>query len=123
MNNKFLKSLVALTCVATLGLGVIAGCNKEPECEHVYTWTTHPGDESTCTTPGKRTGVCGICGDVKEEELPIDENAHTFAGEWVITKPTESADGLAVKTCANNPEHKAEVTLPKVTISGKGYDK
>lgn len=123
MNNKFLKSLVALTCVATLGLGVIAGCNKEPECEHVYTWTVHAGDESTCTTPGKRTGVCGICGDVKEEELPIDENAHTFVGEWVITKPTESADGLAVKTCANNPEHKAEVTLPKVTISGKGYDK
>ncbi|MGN0823620.1 MAG: hypothetical protein ACI4MB_00970 [Candidatus Coproplasma sp.] len=123
MKNKFLKSLVALTCVATLGLGVIAGCNSEPECEHVYTWTVHAGDESTCTTPGKRTGVCGICGDVKEEELPVDENAHSFTGEWQITKPTESADGLAVKTCANNPEHKAEVTLPQVTISGKGYDK
>lgn len=123
MKNRLLKSLVALTCVATLGLGVIAGCNKEPECEHAYDWTVHAGDESTCTAPGKRTGVCGICGDVKEEELPVDENAHAFTGEWEITKPTESEDGLAVKTCANNPEHKAQVTLPKVTITGKGYDK
>ncbi|MGN0806511.1 MAG: hypothetical protein ACI4MC_05680 [Candidatus Coproplasma sp.] len=117
-----LKNLIALTCVFTLGLGVIAGCNSTPECEHVYTWTVHPGDESTCTTPGKRTGVCGLCGDVKEEELPIDENAHNFTGDWDITLPTEENDGLAVKTCANNPEHKAEVVLPKVTLSGKGYD-
>ncbi|MGN0812292.1 MAG: hypothetical protein ACI4MQ_02130 [Candidatus Coproplasma sp.] len=119
-NGKILKSLIALSCCLTMGLGVVTGCSGEPECEHVYNWSVTK--ESTCSEHGINTGVCGLCGDVKEEELPIDESKHVFTGEWEIAKPTEGADGLAVKTCANNSEHKAEVTLPKVTITGKGYD-
>lgn len=118
--SNFLKSLIALSCCLTMGLGALTGCGGEPECEHVYTLVNTV--ESTCAQAGKQTFRCGICGDIKEETLPLDENKHVFTGDWAITKPTEEADGLAVKTCANNPEHKVEITLPKVTISAKGYD-
>ncbi|MGN1373344.1 MAG: hypothetical protein ACI4VK_04780 [Candidatus Coproplasma sp.] len=118
--SKIFKSLIALSCCLTMGLGALTGCGSEPECEHVYTWTVTK--ESTCAEQGVNTGVCGLCGDVKEEKLPINENAHVFTGEWAITPPTEEEDGVAVKTCANNPEHKLEITLPKVTITGSGYD-
>lgn len=119
--RKILNSLIALTCVATLGLSVITGCNKEPECEHVYTWTVHEGDESTCSIHGKETGVCGICGDIQFRELELDPSAHTFTGEWKITNPTETEKGVAIKTCAANPEHVVSVELPAVTITGRGY--
>lgn len=118
-NGKFLKSLIALSCVFTLGLGIFAGCGSS-KCEHVYSVTEEV--PSTCVTHGRITSVCGICGDIKEEILPFDENSHVLTGEWEITKPTEEADGLAVKTCVNNSAHKVEVPLPKVTITGKGYD-
>lgn len=119
-NSKLLKSLIALSCVLTMGLGVVTGCGGEPECEHVY--NVVETIESTCTQNGKQTSACAICGDIKTVDLPINENAHVFTGEWQITQPTEEADGLAYKTCVNNPEHKTEVVLPKLTITGKGYD-
>ncbi|MGN0807879.1 MAG: hypothetical protein ACI4MN_05495 [Candidatus Coproplasma sp.] len=118
-NGNFLKSLIALSCVLTLGLGIFAGCATD-KCEHVYSVTEEV--PSTCTKHGSITSVCGICGDIKEEILPLDEDNHVLTGEWEITKPTEEGEGLAVKTCVNNPEHKVGVTLPKVTITGKGYD-
>lgn len=117
--RKILKSLIALSCCMTMGLSILTGCGESP-CEHVYTVVDTV--ESTCTTAGRQTFSCGLCGDIKEEDLPINENAHVFTGEWDVTEPTEQADGLAVKTCVNNPLHKAEVTLPKVTITGSGYD-
>ncbi|MGN1104290.1 MAG: hypothetical protein ACI4QI_05375 [Candidatus Coproplasma sp.] len=118
--SKSLKSIIALTCCLAMGLGALTGCGGEPECEHVYTVVDTV--ESTCTQAGRQTLSCGICGDIKYEDLPINENAHVFTGEWQITLPTEEADGVAVKTCVNNPEHKLEVTLPMVTITGSGYD-
>ncbi len=118
-NGKLFKNLAALACAATLGLGIMAGCGEKNECEHVYNWTVTK--VSTCTTPGEQTGACGICGDVQTKELPVDETAHVYDGEWEITKPTEEAEGLATKTCSLNKEHKVEVPLPKVTLSGSGY--
>lgn len=103
-----------------MGLSALTGCSSEPACEHVYTLVNTV--ESTCAQAGRQTFRCGICGDIKEENLPLDENKHVFTGEWDITKPTEEADGLAVKTCANNVQHKTEVILPKVTITAAGYD-
>lgn len=122
--KKLLKSISALICVATLGTAALTGCGGDPVCEHAYTWTVHEGDESNCTKAGKKTGVCGICGDIKEEAIPLDPTAHDYSGEWDITAPTEEAKGKAVKVCANAPEnheHDLEVPLPEVTLSGKGY--
>lgn len=121
-NKKLFKSIIAIICAASLGTAALTGCSGEPECEHVYTWTVHEGDEPTCTVLGKRTGVCALCGDIKEEEIPIDPDAHDYSGEWQITKPTETQEGAAVKICSYNPEHTLTVTLPVVTLSGKGYD-
>lgn len=121
--KKLFRSLIALVCAASLGAAALTGCSSEPACEHVYTYTVHEGDEPTCTAAGKRTGVCGLCGDVIEEEIPVDPDAHDYSGDWQITKPTETGEGAAVKVCSYNSEHELTVTLPKVTLSGKGYDK
>ncbi len=120
--KNFLKSVAALICVATLGTAALTGCGGGSTCEHVYTWTVHEGDESTCTEAGTKTGVCGICGDIKEEAIPLDPTAHDYSGEWTIEKPTEANKGKAYKTCLHNEEHKLEVELPQVTLSGKDYD-
>lgn len=120
-NKKLLKSLAALICVGSLGVSVLAGC-ADKGCEHAYIYTVHEGDESTCTKAGIQTGVCQLCGNIIELELPLDSSAHDYSGDWVITLPTEENEGKAVKTCANNPEHVYEVTLPKVTLAGHGYD-
>jgi hypothetical protein len=65
--------------------------------------------------------VCGICGDVVEEAIPIDTTAHDY-GSWEITKPSESEEGKAKKVCSRVSTHTLEVTLPKITESGTGYD-
>lgn len=114
-NKKIITTICTVAMAATLGLTALAGCNKE---KHAFTWTTN--SEETCTTPGKRTGVCGICGYVKEEEIKIDPSKHGY-GDWQITMPTEQADGKAVKVCAHDSAHTAEVTLPKLTADGTGY--
>lgn len=119
-NSKILKRITVITCAAVMGLGVISGCNSPEEaCEHrVVEWVTQ---EATCTTAGSRTGKCVLCEDVVQEEIPIDYSAHDYPAVWQITKPTESSEGLATKTCKHNSEHVLEVVLPQVTLSGAGY--
>lgn len=114
-NKKIMTTICSVAMAATLGLTAFAGCNKE---EHSYTWTVDV--EESCSAPGKRTGVCGICGDVKEETIKIDPSKHAY-GDWQISMPTEQAEGKAVKVCAHNSAHTTEVTLPKITADGSGY--
>ncbi len=114
-NKKILTMICSVATAATLGITVLAGCNQE---KHAYTWTVDT--EETCSSVGHRTGVCGICGDVKEEEIKINPSRHGY-GDWQITMPTEQAEGKAVKICAHNSAHTAEVTLPKLTAEGTGY--
>ncbi len=114
-NKKILTMICSVVMAATLGITALAGCNKE---KHVYTWTVNT--EETCSAPGKRTGVCGICGDVKEEEIKKNPTKHAY-GDWQITMPTEQAEGKAVKVCAHNSAHTVETALPKLTADGTGY--
>ncbi|MDE6075188.1 MAG: hypothetical protein K2G26_01990 [Clostridia bacterium] len=114
-NKKILTMICSVATAATLGITALAGCNKE---KHAYTWTVDT--EETCSAPGHRTGVCGICGYVKEEEIKIDPSKHGY-GDWQITMPTEQAEGKAVKICEHNNAHTAEVTLPRLTADGTGY--
>lgn len=118
--GKLFKLLTVLTCAATVGASVLSGCgNGETKCEHKVTeWMVQ---EATCTTEGVRTGKCALCDEVIEEILPVDVNAHSYSATWNITKPTESEEGLAVKTCKHNAEHVLNVVLPKVTLAGNGY--
>ncbi|MDE7400530.1 MAG: hypothetical protein K2N17_00605 [Clostridia bacterium] len=114
-NKKIVTMICSVAMAAALGVTALAGCNKE---KHAFTWTVNT--DETCSAPGKRTGVCGICGYVKEEEIKIDPTLHGY-GDWQITMPTEQAEGKAVKICAHNSAHTAEVTLPKITADGTGY--
>lgn len=67
----------------------------EPLTHQVSEWTEQT--PSTCTEAGMETGVCTMCGQTVEQELPLAD--HT-PGEWQVkTEPTASAPGVRVKTC------------------------
>ena len=114
-SKKFLTAIGAVAMATVFSLSAFAGCKKE---EHAYNWTIDK--EATCSSEGKKTGVCGICGDVKEEKIPVDPKAHVY-GDWAVEQPTETADGSAKKVCTINASHELEVTLPKITAEGTGY--
>lgn len=117
MKSKKIFTAIGAVAMATIfALSAFSGCKKKEE--HAYTWTIDK--EATCTTEGKKTGVCGICGDVQEVIIPVDKNAHVY-GDWQISQPTEEATGSASRECALNSAHKVDVTLPKITKEGTGY--
>lgn len=53
--------------------------------------------EATCSEAGLESGVCSVCGETVEQEIPMKE--HT-PGDWVITEyPTEYTKGTRVRYC------------------------
>ena len=65
-------------------------------CAHQYEWETI--QLPTCSVPGLRQKVCGLCGHPDERE-EIEMIAHT-PGEWLITtEPTTTRDGLRERFC------------------------
>ncbi|MCM1057170.1 MAG: hypothetical protein NC517_06135 [Firmicutes bacterium] len=63
-----------------------ATCGHDVKSDEAAHTESAPFDvEATCTTPGA-TGrvVCTVCDEVLDEgtEVPVDEDAHTFAEEW-----------------------------------------
>ena len=65
--------------------------------EHViYTYETTL--EPTCTTNGKKEGVCSLCGETINKE--IDKIAHIDDNAWVVIKnPTDTSLGEKVTHC------------------------
>ena len=114
-NTKLIKIVSCLAATVLLGASTLAGCKKE---EHAYRRTVET--EATCSTTGKRRGVCGIHGEVKEEVIPIAPDNHVY-GEWQVEKPTADAEGLATKICTLNSAHTSRTVLPKITEDGAGY--
>ena len=55
-------------------------------------------EKATCSSEGKETGVCDVCGETVEQAIPIDPVAHAF-DEGVETAATCEADGKVVYTC------------------------
>ncbi len=121
-----MKKTINVILAAVLGIGMVfpSGCDKEQgnvggesassACtEHsVGHWDVVT--PSTCTVEGQAKGTCGVCYTEQFKSLPLDPEAHTY-GEWAITQPNASTDGVAVKTCEGNAEHKYSVTLPKTS--------
>ena len=114
--KKTIATVAAAVTALTVCASAFSACKKE--CEHNYKWTTLT--PATCTTTGEEQGLCGLCGNTTEREIPVS-NEHPY-GEWDITAPTETAEGKAVKTCTRESSHKLEVTLSVVTEAGTGYD-
>ncbi len=55
-------------------------------------------EKATCSTEGKETGVCDVCGETVEQAIPIDPVAHAF-DDGVETPATCEVDGKVVYTC------------------------
>lgn len=126
-NKKLFTTLLSTVTAAACSLSVFAGCNNNKGCpnsddgEHKYREQANSVVPSTCTTQGSHTLVCGLCGDVVTESLPLDPEAHNY-GDWAIDTPTEETTGLATKTCTYDSSHVLSVTLPKLVAGGTGYD-
>lgn len=61
----------------------------------VETWNTV--EESTCALAGTQTGICPVCSETVEMEIPLKEHS---PGEWNVTiMPTESTQGTREKKC------------------------
>ena len=108
MKQKRIFRIMSISLGLMLFAAGTGACSKQP-CEHAFRYTVNT--PATCTSEGEREGLCGICGTVVTEPIPVDENAHAY-GEWAVTKPTDANTGLAVKTCANSAQHKIEQLLP-----------
>lgn len=117
--KKILTMVSSVAMAATLGVSSLAGCNNG-DSGHQHAYIEIDLKEATCVETGKRTLRCA-CGDIQEEIIAIDPQAHEY-GEWEVTKlPNESEKGTAVKTCSLSSEHKATLTLPEITQEGTGY--
>ena len=108
-SKKLIIAVVALTMSATSALAFSA-CHK-----HEYNWEVTRA--ATCTTEGEKTGTCD-CGDTKKEVIEVI--AHSY-GEWVITKPTETAVGQAVKSCATDSEHAHDIEVELPELGDEAY--
>lgn len=78
--------------------------------EHVYDEPFITA-EPTCGTPGVLTYICTVCGYVYNEPIPAS-GAHLFDGGDITTEPT---DGLATRTCLNDPSHTETQVLPALS--------
>ena len=68
-----------------------------PAAGHTVT-TWELVEKATCSTEGKETGVCDVCGETVEQAIPIDPVAHAF-DDGVETPATCEVDGKVVYTC------------------------
>ena len=96
---------VPATCTAD-GATAVMQCSRCNETEGgepipapghtVTTWELV--EKPTCSTEGKETGVCDVCGETVEQAIPIDPVAHAF-DDGVETPATCEVDGKVVYTC------------------------
>ena len=96
---------VPATC-ETAGTTAVMQCSRCNETEGgdpipapghtVTTWELV--EKATCSTEGKETGVCDVCGETVEQAIPIDPVAHAF-DDGVETPATCEVDGKVVYTC------------------------
>ena len=65
-----------------------------------------------CETAGVETYTCAVCGDTYT--APLAATGHSW-GPWVtVSVPTHTTQGLAVRTCQNDPSHTESQILAPV---------
>ena len=108
---------VPATCTADGATAVMqcSRCTEQqggdpiPSTGHTVT-TWELVEKPTCSTEGKETGVCDVCGETVEQAIPIDPVAHAF-DDGVETPATCEVDGKVVYTCQLCGETQ-EVVIP-----------
>ena len=102
------------------------------KCDHNE--ITIDGKDATCTENGLTEGSrCLICGEWFEEQEEIPATGHTY-GDWIVdVEPTEEAEGLQHKECANcddivedilptlSHEHSYTPVVTAPTCTAQGY--
>ncbi len=101
---KLTAGTLAVACI----LPTITACSG---CEHTDVGGWQTVTASTCTAEGVEKGICADCMEEITRALPVNPDAHAY-GEWTITVPTETATGLAKKTCSINENHTLTAILP-----------
>ncbi len=105
--RRFTKTWLAL--LLGVGMALPTGCGDKACVHNVGTWETIT--PATCETTGVKQGICGNCYETVQESIPADPTAHVY-GEWQVQTPTETEEGVAVKTCTVNGAHTLSETLP-----------
>ena len=86
---------------------------------------TRNAKEATCTKDGY-TGdeVCKVCDTVVEKGTEVKALGHDFT-EWIVEKePTETEEGLEVRTCKRDGcEVREERAIPKLPVTPDKVDK
>ncbi len=86
---------------------------------------TRNAKEATCTKDGY-TGdeVCKVCDTVVEKGIEVKALGHDFT-EWTVEKePTETEEGLEVRTCKRDGcEVREERAIPKLPVTPDKVDK
>lgn len=77
---------------------------------HDYITDESKSWDATCTEKGHISGSCRRCGKVLDEDIaPL---GHEWS-EWEVTKePTFESEGLIVRTCSRDNNHKESKVLP-----------
>ena len=84
--------LIFLSCLLLCSL--FSGCGKEEACIHQYTTTVE--EEATCSTSGRLTHTCSLCGFKVPQTL--SSLSHSFT-EAVTKEATCAEDGILTLTC------------------------
>ncbi len=75
-----------------------------------------PVEEATCQTAGLERGVCGICKEELEREIPITDHNWT---DWEVTvAPTEETEGEKERHCVECGRPQKETMPPISTLIG-----
>ena len=109
-------SFLPATCVEGEICSVCGEKQGSPLGHTVEVWETTT--EATCSNVGAETGICTVCADTCNQEVPMLE--HT-PGEWEVTvQPTLDAMGTRVKNCTVCG---AEVEQEEFTLSDEEIEK
>lgn len=108
--KKFIKGAIAILSAVAI-LATVTACDNDTHEHSVSSWTVVR--EATCTNEGLREGICGICYQTVQESIPVDKDNHIY-GDWVVTAPTTTKTGVAVKICSEDDSHYLSFTLPKL---------
>lgn len=85
----------AATCVEPESCSVCGAKQGEALGHAVETWSVVT--DSSCTQAGIENGVCAVCAETVEQQIPLKE--HT-PGEWEITvQPTPDSEGTHIRKC------------------------
>lgn len=104
-----------------------------PDAHSLSEWTVTK--EATCNETGSRYRVCNnsytdeegnvvACTYKEVEEIPFDDNAHVYDGEWHRTKdPTCTEEGLEYTTCTVCNKAKTTRAVPMHSDTWYEYDR